>query len=46
MEEAINKINKMEKEEHQEKCKICGKEPVSKYGVCEKCYESVNEDVR
>lgn len=27
-------------------CKICKRELATKYGVCDKCYEKVNEDVR
>ena len=32
----VNKLN----------CRVCGKELAVKYGVCDKCYEVVNEDVR
>ena len=43
----LNKIlewsKKLDKQMH---CKICEKELAVKYGVCEKCYENVNEDVR
>lgn len=41
--ELIRAIKQIDKQIH---CKVCEKELAVKYGVCEKCYENVNEDVR
>jgi len=41
--ELTRAIKQLDKHTH---CKVCKKELAVKYGVCEKCYENVNEDVR
>lgn len=41
--ELIKAVKQLDKQIH---CRVCGKELAIKYGLCEKCYENVNEDVR
>lgn len=41
--ELIKAIKQIDKQIH---CRVCKKELAVKYGLCEKCYEATNEDVR
>ena len=41
--ELIRAVKQLDKQIH---CRICRKEIAVKYGLCEKCYEAANEDVR